>query len=109
MTRERKEWMSIGEEQRIDLEIQYDSAINRMRYDLEHYIHTDINRNRIDVRNIEKRYQKNLYKWYTKRLNCYMGLDVKNSKLYKYLEEVAKWRKDIDGIFIKCTHHYKFY
>ena len=82
--------MSIGEEQRIDLEIKYEIAINRMRYDLEHYIHTDINRNKIDVRNIDKRYQKNLYKWYTERLNSWAGLDVKNSKLYKYLEEVAE-------------------
>lgn len=82
--------MSIGEEARIDLEIQYESAINRMRYELEHYIHTDINRNKIDVRNIDKRYQKNLYKWYTERLN-WVGLDVKNSKLYKYLEEVQEW------------------
>ena len=73
--------MSIGEEQRIDLEVKYDCAINRMIYDLEHYIHTDINRNKIDVRNIDKRYQKNLYKWYTERLNLWGGLDVKNSKL----------------------------
>ena len=80
--------MSVGEEQRIDLEVKYENEINKMRYDLEHYIHTDINRNKIDVRNIDKRYQKNLYKWYTERLNLWVGLDVKNSKLYKYLEEV---------------------
>ena len=81
--------MSIGEEERIDLEIMYESAINIMRYNFAHYIHTDINGNQVDVRNIDKRYQKNLYKWYTERLNQ-LGLDVKNSKLYKYLEEVQK-------------------
>lgn len=99
---EEQSWFGL-EDLAIEAEAEKKRRIKRMRAALDTGIHTDIDGNKIDVRQIDSRYARNLYRWYLRRLSLFdMTIsELKETNLMKILESRS-------ALNIKSTRNYKY-